>query len=69
MFAVVGTTTPTTLPIDAQPLNATEKLGVGLGATVGILGLIMIFVVVYWVKRKHSMKEEVSIRECQTDRT
>ncbi|CAD6578254.1 MAG: hypothetical protein TREMPRED_002141 [Tremellales sp. Tagirdzhanova-0007] len=58
VFAAVVTSMPTTLPINTQPTNAKEKLGVGLGVTGGIFGLLMIVVVVYWVKRKHRMEQE-----------
>jgi len=57
----VVTNTPTTLPTGPQSTDWKQKLAVALGVAGGVLGLVAIFVVVWWVRKKHRMEGEVCL--------
>ncbi|WVR08744.1 hypothetical protein IAU60_005802 [Kwoniella sp. DSM 27419] len=58
VFAEVSTASPGTLPIDPHHATHGEKLAIALGVTGGVLGLALILLVMWWVRKKRVMERE-----------
>lgn len=60
VFADVSVQTPGSLPFDPQAMTASERLGVGLGVTAGVLAVIAAVGAIWWLRRKRRYESEVS---------
>ncbi|EAL21820.1 hypothetical protein CNBC5210 [Cryptococcus deneoformans B-3501A] len=58
VWADVSTTTPGSLPIDAEPTTEGQKLGLALGIAGGVLGLAIIASIIWWVRKKRNLEAE-----------
>jgi len=58
VFATVTTDAPPPPPTNPHIVSGGEKLGVALGVVGGVLGLVLIVAVVWYVRRKHAMERE-----------
>lgn len=54
--------TPGALPVDPQAMTASERLGVGLGVTGGVLAVVGVVGAIWWMRRKRKFQSEVSYR-------
>ena len=61
VWADVSTTTPGSLPIDAEPTTEGQKLGLALGIAGGVLGLAIIASIIWWVRKKRNLEAEASL--------
>lgn len=60
VFADVSAQTPGALPVDPQAMSGSEKLGVGLGISLGVLIAVGVVGVLWWLRRKRRYEVEVS---------